>query len=143
MTQPIPLTECQHGGLYRINSRNLSLGVFNKEDNGFIGIREKFFCLYLFTEYHWDTGAPFGTVQPQELLEMYPHEVSENVSKTAVEADFTHMSGSHLVNGEMVPLKPGDTISVENKVLYNWLVEKHKQYLNEDLSEGIEETPSV
>lgn len=71
----IPLTECIHGKLYRIRSRNLTLGVFNSETNGFIGIREKFDDRYLFTEYHWDLGASFcGTVKPKELLEECPIE---------------------------------------------------------------------
>ena len=67
----IPLEQCQKGGLYRIRSRNLSFGVFDG-NGGFVGIREKFGSEYLFTEYHWDTGAPFGTVKPVELLEMCP-----------------------------------------------------------------------
>jgi hypothetical protein len=68
-TTYIPLSACKHGFLYRLNARNLIQGVFNENTNGFIGIREKFGDEYLFTEYHWDTGAPFGTVKPIELLE--------------------------------------------------------------------------
>jgi hypothetical protein len=41
------------------------LGVFNGV-TGFIGIREKFNHEYLFTEYHYDTGAPYGTVHSVE-----------------------------------------------------------------------------
>lgn len=75
----IELDQCVHGGLYRIFSRNLSLGVFNEGSKGFIGVREKFGDRYLFTEYHFDTGAPHGTVFPKELLEMIPDsmEISE------------------------------------------------------------------
>lgn len=64
----IPLSECIDGHLYRIQSRNLAFGVFKKSDNGFVGIREKFDSHFLFTEYHWDQGPPFGTVQPVEDL---------------------------------------------------------------------------
>ncbi len=60
----IKLPDCEHGAVYKIHSRNLSYGVFNKDANGFIGIRSKFGSRYLFTEYHWDTGEPFGTVKP-------------------------------------------------------------------------------
>jgi len=60
----IPLKNCHHGFLYKIHSRNLSYGVFNIKDSGFIGIRTKFGNVFLFTEYHWDTGAPDGTVKP-------------------------------------------------------------------------------
>ena len=72
MKNTIPLSECRNGWVYRISSRNLSFGVFVKDKNGFIGIREKFRDRYLFTEYHWDTGEPFGTVRPKEELEEAP-----------------------------------------------------------------------
>jgi hypothetical protein len=45
-------------------SRNLPYGAFREATHGFIGIREKFGELYLFEEFHHDTGAPFGTVHP-------------------------------------------------------------------------------
>ena len=70
----IPLEECKHGFGYRIHSRNLSYGVFNEKTKGFVGVREKFGCEYLFTEYHYDTGAPFGTVTPKSLDEECPIE---------------------------------------------------------------------
>lgn len=68
----IPIDSCKHGHTYRINSRNLSFGVYDKDKKGFVGIRYKFGERYLFTEYHWDTGAPFGTVCPQKELEECP-----------------------------------------------------------------------
>jgi hypothetical protein len=68
----IPLAECKHGWTYRIRSRNLSFGVFNKETEGFVGIRSKFDDLYLFTEFHWETGAPHGMVSPLEAIEECP-----------------------------------------------------------------------
>jgi hypothetical protein len=36
----IPLSDCKHGYVYKLKSRNLSTGVFNKEDNGNNGARE-------------------------------------------------------------------------------------------------------
>lgn len=68
----IPLVFCEDGSLYRLFSRNLALGVYKAETRGFVGIREKFGREYLFTEYHYDTGEPFGTVLPQRLLEKCP-----------------------------------------------------------------------
>lgn len=62
----IPLDECVDRGLYKINSRNLTLGVYVAERQGFIGIREKFGSKFLFTEFHYDTGPPFGTASPYE-----------------------------------------------------------------------------
>jgi hypothetical protein len=55
------IEDCIKGRVYKIRCRNLSYGVWNGRD-GFIGIRLKFHDRYLFTEYHYDTGAPFGTV---------------------------------------------------------------------------------
>ena len=71
----IKLEDCEHGKVYELHSRNLSIGVFNKADNGFIGIRYKFGSEYLFTEYHWDTGEPYGTVKPQKLIAALPEEI--------------------------------------------------------------------
>ena len=64
----IPLKKCEIGVLYKIHSRNLQYGIFNGKD-GFIGIRTKFGQKYLFTEFHWDTGPPYGTVKPIEKTE--------------------------------------------------------------------------
>lgn len=68
----IPLEECQHRHIYRLQSRNLTLGVFNLDTKGFIGIREKFGERFLFTEFHWDTGAPYGTANPYEDMGELP-----------------------------------------------------------------------
>lgn len=61
MTTLVPLKDCIKGRVYRLCCRNLRVGVFDGRD-GFIGIRKKFGHRYLFTEYHWEQGAPFGTV---------------------------------------------------------------------------------
>jgi hypothetical protein len=76
----ISLVDCIPRGVYRIKSRNLRLGVYAPgiHAGGFIGLREKFGSEYLFTEYHWDTGPPFGTVTPTELL----GELPENIHAT-------------------------------------------------------------
>lgn len=68
----IALADCRHGWTYEIHSRNLVFGVFDSKAQGFIGIREKFGDLFLFTEFHWDTGAPYGTVKPKKELEECP-----------------------------------------------------------------------
>lgn len=70
----IPLSDCKHGWLYKIKSRNLIMGVFREDKKGFVGIREKFDQQFLFVEYHWDTGPPFGTVKLLECLERCPLE---------------------------------------------------------------------
>ena len=68
----IPLDDCKHGGLYRVSARNFDLGVYDEATHGFIGIRHKFGELYLFTEFHWDTGEPYGTAKPRLALEFSP-----------------------------------------------------------------------
>jgi hypothetical protein len=72
MSDYLPLEECKDGYLYRIKSRNLISGIYRAKTNGFVGVREKFGHEYLFEEYHWDTGAPFGTVKPIEEIEKAP-----------------------------------------------------------------------
>lgn len=67
-TDSIPKDQCLGRRFYRIRSRNLSFGVYNPETGGFLGIREKFGRRYVFEEYHWDNGPPFGTVHPLEDL---------------------------------------------------------------------------
>lgn len=77
----ISLNECKHGYIYEIESRNLIKGVFNKESNGFIGIREKFGREYLFTEYHWDT------VNPIKELEKIPDDIEIKESLGVVDRE--------------------------------------------------------
>jgi len=64
----IPLGECADGRVYRIRARNGRIGVFNKVDSSFTLSRHKFGENFLFDEFHWDTGEPFGTVKPLEDL---------------------------------------------------------------------------
>jgi hypothetical protein len=125
----IPMEECKHGGLYRIHSRNLALGVFNENTKGFVGIREKFECYYLFEEYHWDTGEPHGTVMPEALLEDCPFEPRESLRQPATEEDLKRMAEWR---AKPMPVL-GEEIWVNNTALFNWLVEKEKQYLGREI----------
>jgi hypothetical protein len=58
--------------LYRIHARNARIGIYLPENYSFLIRRNKFNDWYAFEEYHWDTGAPFGTVRPQKELEYTP-----------------------------------------------------------------------
>jgi len=62
------MNECIDGNLYIICARNGRVGVYHEEDNSFIISRFKFSSNYLFPEYHWDTGEPYGTAKPLKDL---------------------------------------------------------------------------
>lgn len=65
----LKIEECKDGYLYYLQeSRNFLYGVYNEQDKSFYGIRYKFGQRYIDNEYHWDTGAPFGTAQPQKEI---------------------------------------------------------------------------
>lgn len=75
MSNYLPLDQMRDRGVYRLRARNFSLGAFNAATKGFVGIRFKFDSEYLFEEYHYDTGAPFGTVTPIEFVCLLPENV--------------------------------------------------------------------
>ena len=138
MAESIPLEKCKNRVLYRIHSRNLGFGVFNEADNGFVGIREKFGVEYLFTEYHWDTGEPFGTVHPVEELEPLPEDIDIRESLGTVDEETGKPlvfdkpraeggKGWHFADGTVTDDKVMP-MSVSNKKLFQWLDEKRKQY---------------
>lgn len=70
--QWIPLEKCKNGWAYYIHARNGKVGIFEKKEKGFRISRHKFNSNFLFVEYHWDNGEPFGTVKPISELEKVP-----------------------------------------------------------------------
>lgn len=49
---------------YKIFARNAYVGVWMKMEKAFLISRYKFSLQsYMFFEYHWDAGEPFGTVK--------------------------------------------------------------------------------
>lgn len=76
----ISLNDCIDGHVYRIRARNGGFGIFKRGsgdkfmpgNNSFTLSRWKFGSNYLFDEYHWDMGEPFGTVKPLEDLGSVP-----------------------------------------------------------------------
>lgn len=103
LAKMIPIDKCKDRFLYRIKARNLYIGVYNSEDNMFIGIREKFGRKFLDSENHWNCEQ-FATVKPMEELEELP-------------ADILHEQ-CIIENDECR----------ENTKLFHWLEEKEKQY---------------
>jgi len=71
----ITIQKCQRGTVYKLSSRNLHYGVYDG-DEGFIGIRQKFGDFFLFTEYHYDQGAPFGTAKPLKEVTQLPEGIT-------------------------------------------------------------------
>ena len=64
----IPESDLIHRRLYRVRSRNLVIGAWDKDKRGFIGLREKFGSRYPFTEYHHDADPHVGTAQAERDL---------------------------------------------------------------------------
>jgi hypothetical protein len=137
----IPVDECQDRRLYRIHSRNLNIvGVYNAEHQGFIGIREKFGSRYLFMEFHWDTGMPFGTVQPDESTpEILPDDIllaerlEGSICQCGVDVDFIQDDPKSSA-GHWEHLQPSPkcnnirAYTKTNKELFKWLEEMEEKY---------------
>jgi hypothetical protein len=68
----IPLGDCVHGALYLIYARNGSYGIYREDEKGFELARTKFTSTFIDMEYHWDTGAPYGTCKPRKMVEQAP-----------------------------------------------------------------------
>lgn len=162
----IPKEECKLGFVYRICSRNLAYGVYTgHEKGGFVGVREKFDSLFLFEEYHWDNGPPFGTVKPiEEVCElpegMSPHEYKylyienpetgekieiervHDQSRSPTEEDPRHyFYDVYKESGEEIPYllwKKSKVRYADNKELFDFL-EKLPKYDFEDYYEMCED----
>lgn len=73
--------ELVDGAVYRITCRNSNCGVWREERRGFEIPRYKWGATYLFVEYHWDNGPPFGTAKAWERLDDLPAETVEDEGK--------------------------------------------------------------
>ena len=73
----VPPHEVTVGRAYVIHARNGGVGVAVRDEDGRLGYRlrrVKFDRIYLFTEWDWDEGEPFGTAIPMALVEELPPE---------------------------------------------------------------------
>lgn len=130
----IPIDECVPRRLYKIRSRNLTMGVYDGNE-GFVGIREKFKHQYLFTEFHWDQGPPHGTVY---LVEDTGIDLPEHIQLTESPGTIDETTGRWVKFDR--PISDGgrgwyftDTgeasedirpVGKKNEDLFNWLVEQ-------------------
>jgi len=139
----IPLNECRNGWVYRLASRNLGFGVFVQASNGFIGIREKFKHKYLFTEYHRDTGAPFGTVRPEEELEPAPpglvleetgpliNDENDRVVVREAGTEYPAPPIYRYVDTSEI-CDPGEIVWSRNQPLYDYMLSVENKYYNKE-----------
>lgn len=137
----IPLNECRHGYTYQIQSRNLAFGVFNRETRGFVGLREKFGDTSLFTEFHYDTGPPFGTVAPLREIEEcpvkdlreHPETRCSKCKKPMKHGPSTPLGIITWVHaGGEAPCRSGWPCAVTNKELFDYLKEIVKRETAKD-----------
>jgi len=135
----IPIDQCEDRRLYKIDSRNLSYGVYRAATKGFIGIRTKFCDRFLFEEYHWDTGEPHGTVRPEEATEhVLPEDIklSESLGSECTtcgkpvefvqvpDAESIVGKDSHWKHLEATDCDKVRPCRVPNKALFDWIEEK-------------------
>lgn len=65
----IKIEECIHGALYELDARNVHVGIFDCNDNSFMGIRRKFSQEFLDKEIHYDADDKHGTAKPLAFIE--------------------------------------------------------------------------
>lgn len=137
----IPMSQCIKGQLYKIWSRNLDYGVYDG-NGGFIGIRTKFGGRFLFTEDHYDKGAPFGTVYGHQSLGISVPEgitVAEYIEPSTVDhitkrpicfdkpLDQQGRGWYYLDTNEQCPFKDGQQdvcpVTNSNKALFDFIDE--------------------
>lgn len=79
----ILIPDCEHRRLYRVEARNIAMGVWDKEQRGFYGIRMKFERRFIDVEHHWDEEK-FATAKPVEALEMMPDDMELSYGSEAL-----------------------------------------------------------
>lgn len=72
-TDYLGIEQMQAGMAYSIWARQAFTGIWLPERQGFLITRYKIHPKpYLFVEFHWDTGEPYGTAKPLRPLEICP-----------------------------------------------------------------------
>ena len=81
-TDYLKIPNLKNGYSYTIYARNAYVGIWDKTEKAFLISRYKVGSNpFLFREYHWDTGEPYGTVKPLKLIEKSPFELTESVEE--------------------------------------------------------------
>ena len=127
--------------LYRLQSRNLLMGVYRPDNmHEFLGIREKFGSLYVFGEHHWDQDF-YPTARPIEdlgvdlpdniLLADHLPGTWDKTGEREVYFDRPIREGGRgwLYKDTDAPLPQGEGGYVKpNEALFEWLIQQEKVY---------------
>ena len=66
------LGELEEGCLYCLEARGSSAGIWVSEQRGFELARTELWKDSIEVEFHYDTGPPFGTAKPYQVIEVAP-----------------------------------------------------------------------
>jgi hypothetical protein len=78
----LKISDLKDGHSYKIYARNAYVGIWISTEKSFLISRYKVGPNpYLFHEYHWDTGEPFGTAKPIKLIEKCPFVIKEDYNR--------------------------------------------------------------
>lgn len=81
----IKIDDLKNNYSYKIIGRNAYVGIWVENEKSFMISRYTGLKPYLFHEYHWDIGTPFGTVKPIELIELCPFSVKGKMGYNKIE----------------------------------------------------------
>jgi hypothetical protein len=106
LARRVPLNEIVVGRAYVIHARNGGVGVAEREDGhlGYCLHREKWGEHFLFTEWDWAEGEPYGTAIPLRLLDAKPPKGEKRLLAWLAEREAEH--GSEIQAAWEVILSP-------------------------------------
>ncbi|TXG77779.1 hypothetical protein E6P97_01035 [Patescibacteria group bacterium] len=141
-TEYIASVECEDSYLYWVSSRSIGeLAICEGYDaNGrqlFKGWRSKFGRDFLFTEYHWDDDASFGTVRPLLKLGLAPECDDEALLEWL-------LAGSIELKRERISWMQDMPLKFRDSDVYAQLLASEQEQMNELLviqSEGFNSHP--
>jgi hypothetical protein len=92
LARRVPLDAIEVGRAYVIHARNGGVGVAEREDGrlGYCLNREKWGDHFLFTEWDWAEGPPFGTAIPLRALNGEPPKGEQRLLARLAEREAEH-----------------------------------------------------
>jgi hypothetical protein len=92
----IDLDDCEERKLYRLDARNIKIGVFSLKW-GFIGIRTKWGSRFLDSENHWD-APQYATAKPLEVIGELPEHIECESTENKELFDWLEQQENNLVS---------------------------------------------